>query len=338
MKTLRLVFSLIVSSLITLSLIGCGSNTSDSDNTHNADNAPDINRDLIVVGFAQTGAESDWRIANTLSMRESFTEARGYQLLFADAQQDPAQQIDAVYDFIAWQVDYIIIAPLLETGWEEVLHAAQDADIPVILVDRMISVNDDSLYTCWVGSDFRKEGNDAVLWMEEQFADQPLNIVHIQGSLGSSAQIGRTEGLVTGIARHPNWQLTAQETGDFTESMGKAIMERLLKQNVAFDVIYCENDNMAFGVMQALDDAHIAYGLGTGITIISFDATHAGLDATLAGSINLNVECNPLHGPRAEEVITQLQAGQTPLKRYYVEEMIFAASTITQADIDAREY
>ncbi|MDR3304421.1 MAG: ABC transporter substrate-binding protein [Clostridiales Family XIII bacterium] len=298
---------------------------------------PDGDEGLITVGFSQVGAESDWRMANTKSMKETFTEENGYKLIFKDAQQKQENQIEALRGFVKARVDYIVIAPLVETGWDEVLAEVRDAGIPIIIADRMIDVSDDTLYACWVGSDFRSEGDAAAAWMEETLGPD-LKIAHMQGTLGASAQIGRTDGLDAALAKNAGWELVLRDSGDFTEVNGKEVMERFLKENSGFDVLYCENDNMAFGAIDALRAAGKSFGADGGITIISFDATHAGLDDTLAGLIHYNVECNPLHGPRVAEIITQLQAGRTPQKLNYVDEISFDAATITQADIDARDY
>jgi simple sugar transport system substrate-binding protein len=302
-------------------------------------NTGDASGNLITIGFSQVGTESDWRLANTKSMRETFTEANGFKLVLKEAQQKLDNQLSAIREFIALKVNYIVVAPTSETGWDEVLSEAKAAGIPVIIVDRMINVADDSLYTCWVGSDFRNEGDTAVKWMEKIFKDaSDVKIVHLQGSLGSSAQIGRTDGLEDGVKRNAGWEIIYQVTGDFTQVKGKEVMEYVLKQFSHIDVVYCENDNMAFGATEAMDNAGVKYGVGGGITVISFDATNAGLTATLAGKINYNVECNPLHGPRVLSIIRQLENGDKPDKRVYVEELAFDATVITQADIDARAY
>ncbi|MCL2487758.1 MAG: ABC transporter substrate-binding protein [Oscillospiraceae bacterium] len=294
---------------------------------------------LIVIGFSQVGAESDWRLANTKSMRETFTEANGYKLILKDAQGKLENQITAIREFIAQKVDYIVFAPISEEGWEDVLTEARKAGIPVVIVDRMIKTSDDSLYTCWVGSDFHKEGDTAVAWMEATFQDKAdLKIVHLQGSIGSSAQIGRTDGLGAGADRNAGWDVIYRATGDFTQVKGKEVMEYVLKQFDRIDVLYCENDNMAFGAMEAMDMAKRTYGINGDTQIISFDATRAGLDATIKGKITYNVECNPLHGPRVEAIIKQLEKGETPDKLAYVEEVAFDAATITQEVIDARMY
>ncbi|GHS86046.1 LacI family transcriptional regulator [Synergistales bacterium] len=295
--------------------------------------------DMIVVGFSQVGAESDWRMANTKSMRETFTEARGYKLLFRDAQQKQSNQIEAIREFISQKVNYIILAPVMEEGWDPVLKEAKDAGIPFVIVDRMIKTSDESLYTSWVGSDFRKEGGTAMTWMEKNFAsDKDLVIVHLQGSRGSSAQIGRTEGLQAGVSKNLGWKIVVRDSGDFTQVKGKEVMARILKQYDKIDVLYCENDNMAFGAMEAMDEVGRTYGVKGEVTIISFDATHKGLEETLAGKINYNVECNPLHGPRVEQIIQLMENGNTPSKFAYVDEKAFDAASITKEDIDARSY
>ena len=294
---------------------------------------------LTVVGFSQVGSESDWRMANTQSMRKAFSEANGFQLIIKDAQQQQKRQAAAIRDFIKQKVDFIVVAPVTEDGWDEPLKAAKAANIPVIIVDRRIKVSSEDLFSNWVGSDFRREGDIAVEWMEKNLGvDKELLIVHLQGSMGSSAQIGRTEALDAGLARHANWKLVTRASGDFTQAKGKEVMERILAQHPRIDVLYAENDNMAFGAMEAMDAAKRTYGLKGDTTIISFDATRAGLTATLQGKIHFNVECNPLHGPRVKEIIQRLKNGEHPEKYSYVDEAAFDARTFTQAELDAREY
>ncbi len=340
-------WSVLLATAMIGALAGCSSGsgttttTAASGDTTTAAEAEDTtagsdDQDLIVVGFSQVGAESDWRTANTESMKETFSEENGYRLIFDDAQQKQENQITAIRNFIQQEVDYIVLAPTAETGWDTVLQEAKDAGIPVIIVDRMVDVSDDSLYTCWVGSDFRKEGDTAVAWMEEKFGDEEVKIIHLQGSIGSSAQIGRTEGLEAGVEANENWEIIAQQTGEFTQAKGQEVMESLLKQYSDFDVVYCENDNMAFGAIDALEAA--GYEPGVDVTVISFDTTKAGLEMTLEGKINYNVECNPLHGPRVESIIQQLEAGETPEKNQYVDETAFDSETITQEMIDERAY
>ncbi|MBO4926142.1 MAG: ABC transporter substrate-binding protein [Clostridia bacterium] len=292
--------------------------------------------DLIVVGFSQVGAESDWRKANTLSMQTALSPENGYRLILDDAQQKRERQITAIRNFINQGVDYIVLAPTTERGWDTVLTEAKAAGIPVIIVDRMIEITDTSLFTCWIGSDFRKEGGTAVSWLESRFGQQPLNIVHLQGNIGSSAQIGRTEGLDAGLAAHENWHLMFRASGDFTQAKGQELMEGVLADGTDFNVIYSENDNMAYGAIDALKKAGLTPGRD--VTIIAFDSSSTALHMILSGEISLDVECNPLHGPRVQSIIEQLEKGETPPKFTYVEETYFDESNLTEEIISSRGY
>ncbi len=299
--------------------------------------ADETYEDYIVVGFSQVGAESDWRNANTKSMQQALSEKNGFRLIIDDAQQKQERQITAIRNFIHQGVDYIVLAPTTETGWDwdTVLTEAKVAGIPVIIVDRMIEVSDDRLFTCWIGSDFRREGDRAVEWMEQNLCG-PLNIVHLQGNIGSSAQIGRTEGLNAGLAAHPDWTLVFRGSGDFTQAKGQELVSAFISQGTEFNVIYSENDNMSYGAIDALNAAGLQPGKD--VAIISFDASRSALKLLMDGKISYEVECNPLHGPRVEAIIRQLEAGETPPKFTYVEEAVFEREALTQALIDSRGY
>jgi len=285
--------------------------------------------DLIVVGYAQVGAESDWRTANTESFKSTFVEENGYRLIFDDAQQKQQNQIKAIRNFIQQDVDYIVVAPVVETGWETVLSEAKAAGIPVILSDRMMDVSDDSLYTAWVGGNFLKEGQDGVKWLNDHvkkngLANEELNIVLLQGTIGSSAQVGRTQGILEGIDANPNFKLLAKQTGEFTQAKGQEVMESFLKAYPDIDVVFAENDNMAFGAIDAIKA--VGKQPGKDIIIISFDAVHEAFNRMIAGEINCSVECNPLHGPRVAEIIQKLERGEKVDKIQYVVEEVFDTS------------
>ena len=297
--------------------------------------------DVITVGFSQVGAESDWRTANSESMKSTFSTENGYNLIFDDAQQKQENQIAAIRNFIQQEVDYIVLAPVTESGWDTVLQEAKDAEIPVIIVDRMVNVSDDSLYTAWVGSNFKLEGQKACEWLKayaEAKGMSEVNIVDIQGTIGASAQIGRTEALNEAVEAN-GWNLLAQQTGEFTQAKGQEVMESMLKQYDNINVVYCENDNEAFGAIEAIKAAGKTVGPDGDILVMSFDTTKQGITDTLSGDIIVNTECNPLHGPRVEQIIKQLQAGETPEKQAYVEEGIYAhGSDVASVSIDGTDY
>ncbi|MCI6093093.1 ABC transporter substrate-binding protein [bacterium] len=323
----KLVSVLLCAAMVMTMAIGCGGKK-EAATEDGGDSAAteDSGSDLITVGFAQVGAESDWRMANSESMKETFSEENGYELIFDDAQQKQENQIKAIRNFIQQEVDYIVLAPVTETGWDTVLQEAKDAGIPVITVDRMVDVSDDSLYESYVGGNFLLEGQKAAEWLKA-YADAKgiteLNIAHIQGTIGASAQIGRTQGLEEAAEKY-GWNIVAQQTGEFTQAKGQEVMESMLKQHDNINVVYCENDNEAFGAIDAIKAAGKTVGPDGDILVISFDTVKAGIEMTLTGDIICNVECNPLHGPRVEGLIQKLEAGETLEKIAYVDEGIFA--------------
>ncbi len=303
--------------------------------------------DYIVVGFSQLGAESDWRNENTESMKSSFTEENGYTLIFEDGQQKQANQIRAIRMFIQQEVDYIVLAPVMETGWDTVLQEAKDAGIPVIIVDRKVDVSDEGLFTCWVGSDFELEGKKAAEWLNQYATEKgiesgDIHVVNIQGTKGSSAQIGRTKGLAD-AARANGWDLMAEVIGDFTRAKGKEVVESLLKQYNNINVVYCENDNEAFGAIEAIEEAGRKAGsniAGGEIMVISFDGVNEeAIQYMLDGKIICIAECNPLHGPRVQAIIELLEKGGTPEKWQYVDEEIYSVDeTVKRLTIEGADY
>ncbi len=302
--------------------------------------APAASGKLIKVGFAQCKAdESDWRKANTKSVQDALSKENGFDLILADSNNDAGKQVTDVQGFIDADVDYIVIAAVNVDGWDTVLKNAKDAGIPVILMDRTVNASED-LYVCWVGGGFYNEGVKATDWIAKRFpADKKVNIVNLQGQLGASAQVGRSKALDDGIAGHSNWTLMARQTGEWSTDKAKEIMASWIQQyGDKIDCVYAENDNMADGAIQALEEAGKKVGGKDGIAIISFDANRAYLQKTLEGKINCNVECNPLLGPKVAEIIKKIEGGGAPAKKESIDETAFYYDTITQAIIDARPY
>ncbi len=275
----------------------------------------------ITIGFAQVGHESDWRTASTKSCQDVFSAENGYDLQFVDCDNDSAAQIEAVRGFIQQAVDYIIIDPIVSTGWDTVLTECEDAGIPVIIIDR--TIDDSDKYVSWVGSNFKTEGLAAGEWLKayaENKGISEINALVIEGSTGASATIGRTEGFKE-IADANGWTIVDSQSGDFTEAGGQEVMESYIKSYEGkFNVVICQNDNEAFGAMTAMKNAGIEYGVGKDVILVSFDACTAGLEKVMSGDINADFECNPLAAPDVEKVIKQLQAGETPEKEVYMTE------------------
>lgn len=304
-------------------------------------------KEYIVVGFSQVGSESSWRVANSESMKEALSEKYGYELIFDDAKQKQENQYKAIRMFIQQQVDYIVLAPITENGWDDVLAEAYQAGIPVIIVDRQVDVANENLYTTWVGSDFLQEGKMATEWLGEELTkrgrqNEEINILHVRGTVGATAQIFRTQGLQDAVGENSNWNIIRVVDGEYTEAKAyevtKEYLEKIRGTGEKIDVIYSENDNMTFGVLKALDEEGIEYGGEDGIIIISFDAVKSSLERCLEGDITLCVECNPLHGPRVANLIRSIESGNTPQKKSYVSDTYFSSDTITEEIINERLY
>ena len=306
---------------------------------------PAMADDVTVIGFAQVGHESDWRAANTIDYQTTFTAENGYELLFVDADNDHTAQMEAVRNFIQQEVDYIVICPVLEAGWEVVLEEAQDAGIPVIIADRTVSA-DPALYTTFLGTDTALEGETAGLWLAEYLDGAEAKILVIEGSVGASAAIGRTNGFNKIAEQHEEWEILDSQSGDFTQAGGQQVMESYLKSYSDFNVLVCQNDNEAYGAMDAMDAAGVTYGVDGDVIIISFDATKEGLTRTLDGRINCNVECNPLQAAGVEDIIAKIEAGEEiPAVTIVPDEAFVApgieselAITMTQEILDGRAY
>ena len=302
--------------------------------------------ELISVGFAQVGHESDWRTANTQNFQAVFSEENGYDLSFVDCDNDNAVQIEAVRTFITQELDYIILAPIQSAGWDTVLQEAQDAGIPVIIADREIEA-DASMYDAWIGTNTENEGITAGNWLAEYLDGAEANILVIEGTVGASAAIGRSNGFNSVAETMDNWTILDSQSGDFTQEGGQAVMESYIKSYEGqFNVVVCQNDNEAYGAMDAMDAAGITYGVDGDVIIISFDATHDGLQYTLDGKINCNVECNPIQAEVVEGVIAQMVAGEEYAETTLVEDSAFVAPgieseyaiTMTQEILDGRAY
>jgi galactofuranose transport system substrate-binding protein len=291
----------------------------------------------ITLGFSQIGAESEWRTANTKSIEEA-AKAAGIELKFSDAQQKQENQIKAIRSFIAQKVDVIAFSPVVETGWEPVLREAKAAKIPVILTDRAVDTKDDSLWVTFMGSDFVEEGRRAAKWLVEKTKDQQgtVNIVELQGTVGSAPAIDRKKGFEEIIKDKPNFKILRSQTGDFTRAKGKEVMEAFLKaEGKNINVLYAHNDDMAIGAIQAIEEAGLKPGKD--ILIISIDAVKGAFEAMMAGKLNVTVECSPLLGPQLMSAVNDLVAGKTLPKRIVTEEGVFPMETAA-AEFPKRKY
>lgn len=331
---IRKIAYIFLSALMIMSLSSCGKKEEVT--------TEETESKYLTVGFSQVGAESDWRVANTESMKQSLSREYNIELMFDDAQQKQDKQILALRNFIQQEVDYIVLAPVTETGWDTVLQEAQDAGIPVIVVDRMVDVEDTNLFEAWVGSNFRREADIACEWLNQfaiakEIPAEDINIVDIQGTIGATSQIGRSKGLEDAASKY-GWNLLTSVPADYAQTKSKEVVSELITEYENLNVVYCENDNEAIGAIEAIEEAGRTVGTSIEegeIMIISFDAANSGLTKVLQGKIALDVECNPLQGESVRELISEMEAGQDYSKYTYIEEKVFSADdTIKEVTVN----
>jgi galactofuranose transport system substrate-binding protein len=288
----------------------------------------------LVVGFAQVGAESSWRTAETESIKAEAAK-RGVTLKFSDAQGKQENEIKAVRGFIAQGVDAIILAPIVETGWEPVLREAKRAKIPVILVDRGIKVSDDSLYSTLIASDFVSEGRMAGEWLAKKTGGK-ASIIELQGTPGAAPAIDRKKGFEEAISKFPDMKIIASQSGDFRRSGGKEVMEALLKKySGEVTAVYAHNDDMALGAIQAIQEA--GKTPGSDVIVVSVDGVKGAFEAIVAHKSNCTVECNPLLGPMAFDAVEKSLTHEKLPKKTVVQDKSYDQTTAPDA-IASRQY
>lgn len=295
-----------------LFLIGCGEKPAEEEE----------HAQSLVLGFSQLGWESAWRLANTESVK-SAAEAAGVSLMYDNAEQKQERQIKAIRSFIAYQVDVIAFSPIVETGWDNVLQEAKDAGIPVLTTDRMVKVEDESLYAGFVGSDFYQEGVSAGEYLLKKTEGMgPMNIVELSGTIDSTPMLQRAQGFRDAISANENLVLIDSMSGDFLRPKGRECMKVFLEKYDQIDVIYSHNDAMTLGAISALEEAGLEPGKD--VIIITVDGEQAAIDLLQQGKINCVVECSPMIGPAIMELAQKLADGEEIDRCTYSEERVFS--------------
>ncbi|RNF36102.1 galactofuranose ABC transporter, galactofuranose-binding protein YtfQ [Paracoccus methylarcula] len=289
------------------------------------------------VGFAQIGSESGWRAAETTLTKQQ-AEERGIDLRFSDAQQKQENQIAAIRSFIAQGVDAILLAPVVATGWDSVLEEAQEAEIPVVLLDRQVDSSDE-LYLTAVGSNLVHEGEVAGEWLVNAVGDEECRIVELQGTTGSTPAIDRKTGFENAIEGHDNMEIVRSQTGDFTRAQGKEVMESFLQaENGGKDIcaLYAHNDDMAVGAIQAIKEAGLAPG--EDILVVSIDAVPDIFKAMADGEANATVELTPnMAGPAFDVLEAYWADGTAPEKFIQTESRLFTQDDDPTGEYEARK-
>lgn len=336
MNRLKNLFSYFFLALCAMMLVACGNGTSEQA-MGNKDTSDDSK--VITLGYAQSGTDATWSLAYVESVKENCTEENGIKLLYENAEGDFDRQVEIVRSYIQQKVDIIGFTPIVSDGWDDVLKEAKAAGIPVVILDRTVSAPD-NLYECWIGSNFLLEGYKAADWLIEYMKNHgsgkgKYKVAIFQGTIGASAEVGRTKGVEEMLGDDGNYKIVYKDTGDFCHDGGVKNMKKVLEKNLDIDILIAENDDMALGAIEVMEKNGIKPGKD--IVIVSFDGIHAAFEAMIKGKINCDMECNPLSGKPFVDAIKKVMNGDPIEKSNYIQEELFPADTAADY-IDHRKY
>ena len=329
---MKKLFAILMAAMMLVGLTACGSADNKETGSNDAATSQSDSSKLIKVGIINNDPnESGYRTANDKDLKEMFTKANGYDASFAYSLKND-EQITAAQKMIQDEVDYLLLSAADKTGWDGVLKQAKDAGIKVILFDRTIDA-DESLYEASVVSDMDKEGETAVKWLKDQKLDK-YEIIHIQGQMGTAAQVGRSGALDKAI-KSEKWKLVDQQTAEWNAETAQQIVQAAIDAKKSFNVIYAENDDMAKGAVAALDKAGMSHGVGNDVVVMGFDCNKWALEELMKKNWNYDGQCNPFQASYLDDIIKKLQKGEKlSEKTIIMEEKGFDASTIKQEDVD----
>ena len=337
MNKLRKLFTCLLLMGCIMTVTACGN---DKSQEKKAEEDVSGSSKLITVGYVQSGTGAAWSLANVDSIQGNCTEENGINFIYENADGDFDAQIDYIRSFIEQKVDLISFTPIVSEGWDEVLKEAKDAGIPVIVMDRMVETEDDTLYNCWIGSNFLLEGYKGADWLVDYMDSldtkkDTYKVALFQGTIGASAETGRTQGVEEILNAEGNYEFVYKDTGDFSKDGGIQNMEKVLEQNLDIDILISENDDMALGAIEVMEKNGIVPGKD--IVILSFDGIHDAFQAMVDGKINCVMECNPLTGKLLADAIKTVMNGDPISKRNYIQEELFPADTAADY-IENRKY
>lgn len=336
-KKLKGVLACFFFAICAFAIMACGKEDSGKTDSSSEDSG---STGLVTVGYVQSGTGSAWSLANVESIQQNCTKENGINLIYECAEDSFERQLEIVNSFIEQKVDLISFTPIVSEGWDDVLKAAKEAGIPVIIMDRMVETGDDTLFNCWIGSNFLLEGYKAADWLIDYMKSlnskkDKFNVALLQGAIGSSAEADRTQGVEEMLKTAGNFKFVYKDTGDFNRAGGIRNMEKIIKQKLDIDILIAENDDMALGAIEVMEKNGIKPGKD--IVIVSFDGIHDAFQAMIDGKINCVMECNPLTGKLLANAVQTVINGDPISKKNYVLEELFPADTAADY-IDNRKY
>lgn len=288
----------------------------------------------IVIGISQSNQETYWETATTKYFERTFKEKDGYSLIIKDGKKNKNEQINDIEKLIKKKVDYIIIDPIEETGWDQVLEKAKKAEISVIIYNKYISVSDNGLYKTWVGSNFIQQGKDGANWLKNHLIsqdqlDKQMNIVTLLEEEGSNKEKGIRKGFNDTAAEVGQWKIIDEKSALGSLSKGKEVMAEFLKEHDKIDVVVAQNDDMMMGALEAIEEAGKTTGINGDIIVITYGANSDAFDMLEEEKINIAIETSPMYGEAIKKIIDKLENNPiTKLEKvHYLKDEIFMPNT-----------
>jgi ABC-type sugar transport system substrate-binding protein len=207
----------------------------------------------------------------------------GAKLIIADAQDDAATQQDDVQNFVTQQVDAILINPVDSEAVVPAVQAANQANIPVIALDRGASGG--KLETL-IASDNVEGGRMAAKELIQLVGSGP--VAQLEGIPGTSPTRDRGQGFEEVIDAQDAVQLVSSQTANFLRTEGLNVTENILQSNPGIKGIFAQNDEMAMGAVRALGGR-----AGSEVKIVGFDGIEDALKAIQAGKMNATIAQQP---------------------------------------------
>ena len=285
----------------------------------------------LTIGYSQYAAYNNWRVTNTDDINRAL-EAEGWKVIFADANDDTAQQISDLEDMIAQKPDYIVLGPREQEGYENVLEEAADAGIKVVLYDRLA----DGPYDVLIQGDYIMEGENVGQAVVDTYGDEEeVNIVELTGTPGADVTAQRAEGFRNIIDEHENYKILASQVGNFSRTESQTAMENLIQSyGDEIDVVYAHSDDNGIGAINAIKAAGLTPGKD--IQVFGVDGTKDGLQAIIDGEMTATYLCNPFYGDAIVGLIKDLEDGKTFDDRVVLEGKLYTIDN-AQESLDAGE-
>jgi galactofuranose transport system substrate-binding protein len=326
-RAFRDMLTLAAAGVLIVGLSACSGD--DGDGTASDDSG---SGDVTTVGFVAVGPEGGFRDANEQAIKDAFSTEAGFDLKYAPASSptDQKSQLDAFSTFVNDEVDVILLTATEATGWDDSLALAQEAEIPVILLDRGVEASED-LYATRIAPDNVKVAASVGEWAVQTYPEGAKYFT-LEGVPGLSVVNERNEGFDEVIGGASGWDNVGAQTANWTADEGKSVIETVLKANPDLEFIFAQNDEMGIGAAAAVKAAGMTPG--TDVKIATIDGTSAALEALAAGDLSFVAQYNPFFGDLAVDAVNKAVAGDTLDKIILVEGETFDSPEAGQAALD----